>query len=285
MAPSDYEAFRERVQSSHDGLSRRLKQVASFVLDNPQAVAFDTVAEAAEAANVHGSTLVRFAHRFGFSGYSEMQQLIKRQQVAQLPDYSERIRMLQTRLGASDDMSAPHLLDEFITANMMSLEHMRNQIDPEDLQRAVELMDGADTVYICGVRRAFPVSMYFTYALSHIHVRSDTVDGLGYMSSDRLETIGPGDVFIAITFRPYSSVTLESLNIATRNGARVIVITDSDVAPVVRNAEIAFVIKDAEVRSFRSLTSTLCLAQTLCIALGYRRESKGKAGRRKGSRR
>ena len=81
---------------------------------------------------------------------------------------------------------------------------------------------------------------------------------------------------IAITFRPYSSFTLDSLEIATRKGASIIVITDSDLSPVVSKAEISFVVKDAEVRTFRSLTSSLCLAQTLCISLGYRRELKSK---------
>ena len=48
--------------------------------------------------------------------------------------------------------------------------------------------------------------------------------------------------------------------------------TDSELCPVANLADHLFVVREAEVRAFRSLNSTLCLAQTLCVALGYARQ-------------
>ena len=39
--------------------------------------------------------------------------------------------------------------------------------------------------------------------------------------------------------------------------------------PIARRADLCFEIKDAEFRQFRSLTASLCLAQTLVISYAY----------------
>lgn len=47
------------------------------------------------------------------------------------------------------------------------------------LQRAVELLAQADTIYVVGLRRSFSVAAYLTYALSHLECRPVQLHGLG----------------------------------------------------------------------------------------------------------
>jgi len=51
--------------------------------------------------------------------------------------------------------------------------------------------------------------------------------------------------------------------------AQVIAISDSRLSPIARRADLCFEVKDAEFRKFRSLTASLCLAQTLVISYAY----------------
>ncbi len=78
------------------------------------------------------------------------------------------------------------------------------------------------------------------------------------------------DVVIAISFRPYADETAGVVDRAIANGASVIAISDSRLSPIAGNANVCFEIKDAEVRQFRSLTASLCLAQTLVISYAYK---------------
>ncbi len=64
--------LQDDIRSRYDSLSKRLKQVAQYILDNSNSVAFDTVASIAQHADVPPSTLIRFANAFGFSGFNEM---------------------------------------------------------------------------------------------------------------------------------------------------------------------------------------------------------------------
>jgi len=271
---NNLDELNNRIKSEYDALSPRLKEVANFIIDNPQTIAFDTLATIATSIGTHASTLVRFANYFGYSGFSEVQQLFKERQLSQSLDYSGRIRRLQTEIGDNTEVSPLQLLKEFTEANLLSLEHLRNHIDDNDLEQAVDMMDKTSSIYICGIRRAFPVTMYFTYALNHIEVRCHAIDGLGSMQLAQAKCITDQDLMIAITFRPYAQDTRDVVEAAHERGAKIILITDSELSPLEKYADLTFSVRDAEVRSFRSLNSTMCLAQTLSISLGFRRESR-----------
>ncbi|EGP19988.1 SIS domain-containing protein, partial [Halomonas sp. TD01] len=59
---------------------------------------------------------------------------------------------------------------------------------------------------------------------------------------------------------------------AHQRGLPIVVITDSSLSPLARFADVAFVVNEAEVKSFRGLTASLCLTQALAIALGVRQD-------------
>ena len=273
--PSTLDEMHERLAAERAGLSRRLETVAAWVVAHPESVALDTLAEIAAKAGVHASTLVRFAHRFGFGGFSELQRLHRGHVHEHFADYGARIRTLQRSLGA-DEVDASRLLGEFTEANLVALERLRAGTDPEALDAAVELLDGARAIHVCGIRRAFPVAMYFAYALPHIGLTCHAIDGLGLMHAEQARCIGAGEALVAVTFAPYAEATRSVIRTARGNGARTVLLTDSRDCPSAEDADVTFAVRDAEVRSFRSLNASLCLAQTLCIALGFRRE--GRAG-------
>jgi DNA-binding MurR/RpiR family transcriptional regulator len=77
---------------------------------------------------------------------------------------------------------------------------------------------------------------------------------------------------IAISYAPYAEETLAVAQAAVQRGARLIAITDSRMSPLAREAHIALIVQDNSTFGFRSLTSTMGLAQSLFIALAYRLE-------------
>lgn len=270
--PDSLEILRSEIARRYDELSPRLKQVASYVLDNPNDIALETLAVIAERCNAQPSTIVRFAKVFGYQGASEMQRLFRDEilSASPSPSYSERIRQFRERSNAVDWLSPFNVMHDFTESNIIALEHLREAVRKEDLDRSIELMHRAHTVYLAGVRRAFPVAAYLAYSLSHVEKRAFLLDGVAGMTSEQSWMLGPEDVVIAVSFRPYASDTAAVAERAAANGAPLIAISDSRLSPIARNAEVCFEIKDAEVRQFRSLTASMCLAQTLVISYAYK---------------
>ncbi len=270
QAPQDYSELEIRITQDYSTLSRRLQQTARFLLDHPQEVAFATVAKLAEQADVTPSTLIRFANNFGFSGFSEMQQLFRVRLVDELPNYTERIRAVRSATGETPDST--QLLWEFAEANREVLEQLPGRIDPQQLERALDVFEQADTIHVMGARRSFVVASYMTYALHHVDKRTFLVNGLGGMYGEQIKSIGPRDALLVVSFSPYAEESRSAASEARERGIPLVVITDSNLSPLARLGDVVLVVHEAEVKSFRGLTASLCLTQTLAIALGVRQE-------------
>jgi DNA-binding MurR/RpiR family transcriptional regulator len=268
--PKTLEELTVVISEQYPNLSKRLSQVAQFLLDHPNEIAFGTVAVISKDAGVHPSTLVRFANTFGYSGFSEMQRLFQQELLQETPSYQERIRQSQQEADVNKD--AP-LLNQFVNANTQALDQLVDTIASHDMEKAIDILAAAKATYIVGVRRAFVVSTYFSYALRHIDRRAYLVDGVGGMYKEQASTIQSEDAMIAISFTPYAEETRAVAEVAVKKKVPLILITDSLLSPLASEAAVCFVVKEAEVNHFRSLSSSLCLAQSLSIGLAYRLEN------------
>src|SRR5918911_5230089 len=61
------------IQARFDEFSRSQKDVAQYIVDHLDEVAFQTAEELARRANTSSSTVVRFAQALGFDGFPELQ--------------------------------------------------------------------------------------------------------------------------------------------------------------------------------------------------------------------
>jgi DNA-binding MurR/RpiR family transcriptional regulator len=274
-APASFGALRTEISARHPEMSQRLRQVAEYALENPNDMALETVATIATRAGVQPSTLIRFAKTMGFDGFTDMQRLFRTHLLDRQPIYAERLRALETEGGSVPD-GASGVLDHFIEAGTRALAHLRHEIRPEALERAVDLLAGAEHVYIIGQRRSFPVASYFAYALSHLGRRMYLLDGVGGLLQQQLRTMGAEDVLLAISFKPYAPETVEACRQAVSNSVPLLAITDTALSPLVPLATVALEVEEAQVKGFRSLAATMCLAVSMVVALGRRLERQGR---------
>ena len=92
--PTTVDELRAEILKRYDGLSKRLQQIARYVLDEPNELALETLAVIADRSGVQPSAIVRFAKGFGFDGASQMQRLFRDGLLSSHAalGYSERVR-------------------------------------------------------------------------------------------------------------------------------------------------------------------------------------------------
>ena len=80
--------FFENIRKLYAGLTNTQKQVADFILDHPDAVAFKRLEELSMMIGVSTTSVIRFARSVGYKGYTDMQQDMQQSIVgkASLPD-------------------------------------------------------------------------------------------------------------------------------------------------------------------------------------------------------
>jgi len=248
-------------------LSNRLQLVARYLLAHPDTVAFGTTATIAQGAGVHASALVRFANAFGFSGFTEMQKLFKNRLLQTSPDYQSRIMAVQQDQSVPVTQAGLRYLQQIAAANEAAMVQLCDELDAGLLQQACELLAKARLIHIQGARRSYPVASYASYLLSNTGLPVHLLDGVGYMQTGPLNLLGADDVLLAISFAPYAAETQQVISRAAAAGCRIIVITDHRLSPLTAQADVALLVREAEVHSFRSLNASMSLIQALVLAL------------------
>jgi DNA-binding MurR/RpiR family transcriptional regulator len=150
-------------------LPKRLQQAAAFVVDHPDKIAFGTAARIAALAHIQPSTLVRFAKSIGYAGFSELQVFRSR-----LRDRSPDFGAAPNALTMGEDVAdRPRRLPfGFADSRLVSLERLKETVLANDLAAAINLLAGAQLVYLLGQRRAYPVSAYLAYCLAKLGIEA-----------------------------------------------------------------------------------------------------------------
>jgi DNA-binding MurR/RpiR family transcriptional regulator len=269
--PRDFETLKGLLVASRNDLPPRLIQVAAFALENPDEFALGTAASIAAQASVQPSTLIRFAKRLGYAGFSDLQDVFRSELKSTWPsDYRERIE----RLNAARKGSGPHpLLSGFAESAILSLERLVAHGSEEDIERAAGILAGANVIYLLGMRRAFPIASYLAYAFGKLGIRAVVVDHLAGLGPEQVTEASEQDALVSISFTPYTPMTVELTERLHRSGVPVIALTDSPFSPLSPNSTVKFEVPESDFSGFRSLAATFCLAMSLAVATGAKRNN------------
>lgn len=277
--PRDFDGLRALILSKRQSLPKRIAQVAAYALDNPDEIAFGTAASIAVSAGVQPSTLIRFAQHLGFDGFTSLQGVFRGRLRERNSSYEERLNVLR---GDVRDGAAHHkVLDGFLTASSKSLDIMARTLDESVLDRAVEALAAADTIYILARRRSYPVASYIAYALGKLKVRNQLVESAAGLSPEIVAFATPRDAVLAVSFSPYAPATIEDARILSERGVPVVAITDSAFSPLVQFSKVWFEVAEADFGGFRTLSATMALSMTLAVGIADARHARRK-GKDKG---
>jgi|SRR5690625_841130 len=278
--PANAEALRAAILERYESLSKRLQQIARYVLDEPNAVALETLAVLAERCGVQPSAIVRFAKSFGFDGATQMQRLFRDGLLSGSASlgYGERVRQFKREVDGKSISEPKQVLGEFVEGNVMAMQNLGAGMDTAKLAAAVKMLTRADTVYVAGFRRSFPVAAYLAYSLHQVDKKTVFIDSVGGMAGQQVHDIARNDLLIAVSYQPYAEEAVQLIDAASEKRCPVLSISDSLVSPVAKPATLVLQVREAEVRKFRSLSTSMCLAQALVISYAFAASAKaGKA--------
>ena len=270
LPPRDFDALRAAILARKGTLPKRLSQVAAYALDNPEEMAFMTTAGIAAAAAVQPSTLVRFAQQFGLDGFSSLQQIFRTRLRERNSTYDDRLRLI--REGGAGQGTG--ILHGFIEAGHRSLQALGSSIDPETLERGIETLSAAPTIYLIAKRRSFPIISYVAYAFGKLGVKFVGVGTASGMDDDLLHLAGPGDAAFVVSFSPYAPESAAQARSLAARGVPVVSLTDSAFSPLADCSRVSFLLAEADHAGFRSLSASMAFAMALTVAVAERRQSR-----------
>jgi len=269
--PRDFESLRSTIIERKANMPKRLAQVAAFALGNPDEIAFGTTASIAAASEVQPSTLVRLAHHLGYGGFSDLQSIFRERLRDRTLSYEERLVTLEQSSGDDEDAN---LLSGFIAAANQSVNRLAATVQSDTFTKAVNILAGAETIYLIAKRRSYPLTAHMTYAFSKLNIRHQIVASPNGVDPEMVQFATPKDAAIAASFSPYAADSLSQSQELADRGVPVIAITDSAFSPLAACATHWFEVAEADFAGFRSLSASMALTMALPVAIAERRRKR-----------
>ena len=254
------------IQSEFTKLSKGQKIIAQYILSNYDKAAFMTAAKLGETVGVSESTVVRFANAIGYEGYPELQKSLQELIKTKLTTV-QRVEMSKEY---SSDFT---ILKKVLKSDIDNIKGTLDEIDPQSIENVINKMITAKKIYIVGLRSSATIGEYLGFYLNFI---LDNVVLVNYGISDVFEQIlkiDSEDLVIGISFPRYSKRTFELLEYAKEQGASVVAITDSKLAPISTIAEDILITRSNMASFVDSLVAPFSVANALIVSVGMRKKA------------
>lgn len=254
-----------RMNEKYIKMSKGHKAIAAYISDHYDQAAFMTAAKLGETVGVSESTVVRFAMHLGYEGYPEFQNAL----AEWVKNKLNSVQKMGAKYGKS---TQSEILTSVLSADIEKIQDTIVNLDPAAFEAAVDIILGAQTIYLIGVRSCEPLADFLHFYLNMIRgnvvlVKTTSVSEM----FEQMIRVGEKDAVIGISFPRYSMRTLKAMEFANDRNAKVITITDSIHSPMNLYSSCNLLARSDMVSIVDSLVAPLSVINALVVALCLRR--------------
>lgn len=258
--------FNQIIKEGFSSLSPGQKRVAEYIKGHMDEGALHTAYQIGKKAGVSETTVIRFAYALGFSGFSDLQEKVRR-------DWLENKQTSQTEVSAAIDTTEESLFETVIQREKSVLEQLLNQGSSEDLWIAVDKIVQADRIFIGGFGSSYAAAYWFYYSLRQIRENVSISTPTGFMPEDVSE-FTEKSLVIVFSFPRYRNESLKLVNSAKQQKAGVLAITNRQLSPVGQIAELTLTTEEQIESSHNSIASVITLLEVLIAGIQSKDEER-----------
>jgi DNA-binding MurR/RpiR family transcriptional regulator len=266
------------IQARFDEFSRSQKDVAQYIVDHLDEVAFQTAEELARRANTSSSTVVRFSQALGFEGFPELQGSARE-------EYRRRVAAgLATANGNGPTAAAPLFsldqseFEKAVAADHVNVEETARRVSRRDVEAAIDAISQARRVLIAGTDQMAFFASYLRHLLMLLDLQADLVASPSQEALSRLGRIDAETLVIGLSAGRPHPLVVRAMKLARHRKARTVAITDATLSEVAKLAQVRLYYSSNSPAYVRSHTALLSMIQALAYGV-YSRDAEQYADR------
>ncbi|MBA2347037.1 MAG: MurR/RpiR family transcriptional regulator [Solirubrobacterales bacterium] len=281
IAPPPHEAHGHQtlsayIQARFEEFSRSQKDVAQYIVDHLDEVAFQTAEELARRANTSSSTVVRFSQALGFEGFPELQGSAR-----------EEYRRRHERTGGDHRAAAiveplfsldQSEFETAIAADHLNVEETARKASRTDIEAVIELIASSEKVLIAGTDQMAFFGSYLRHLLMLLDLRAETVASPSQETLARLGRVDENTLVIGLSAGRPHPLVVRAMKLARHRKAKTVAITDATLSEVAKLASVKLYYSSNSPAYVRSHTALLSMIQALAYGV-YARDAEQYADR------
>jgi DNA-binding MurR/RpiR family transcriptional regulator len=269
------ESLSTYIQARFEDFSRSQKDVAQYIVDHLDEVAFQTAEELARRANTSSSTVVRFSQALGFEGYPELQHSARE-------EYRRRHAKAPV-LGGVGPAAPLFSLDQnefetLLAADHVNVEDTARKVSRSEVEAAIEAIATTPRLLIAGTDQMAFFASYLRHLLMLLDLRAEIVASPSQEALGRLSRIDEQTLVIGLSAGRPHPLVVRAMKLARHRKARTMAITDATLSEVAKLAKIRLYYSSNSPAYVRSHTALLSMVQALAYGV-YARDADGYADR------
>jgi DNA-binding MurR/RpiR family transcriptional regulator len=235
-------------------------RVAEVVLADPEKVAFGTVADIAARAGTGGATVMRLATKAGFDGFKKLQEAVQEDLTTRLRPAAERIRVQKSN----------NILEGSANTETLNVHRTLDNVDPQGLKAAAKTLATGRSIAVLASDAAQGVASLFAADIGMLRSDVTSISGSTVGAVRLSSRLGKGDVLVVVDVARYDAAVVDLVGALHGAGVSIIALTDSALAPIARDASIAFTFANEGVGPFDSYVGALALLNLLVAEVARR---------------
>ena len=260
MAQSEIN-IKDQISNVFAVLGKRERSVARVLLREYPVSALATVARLAETSGVSTATVLRLTGKLGFAGYGDFQSAVKRDLRYHLQSPSDRMTINQSVIPKPKPDDLPSRMAAQFTQNIKQSFHA---IIAVDFDEAIELLsEKQKAIYCIGGRYSTHVAEVFSQYMAVLRKNVYFVSGQNEGWARYLAFIDKKSTIVVFDIRRYQHSVQQFAKLASKRGAKIILVTDSWADASELPANLQFHQASASVSPLDSLVGQFAFMETL----------------------
>ena len=237
-----------------NSLSPKARSLGNYIIKNPSKAVFMTTRELAETCKVSEATVFRFVAALGFKGYSNFQQALKDfvNTGMTLPDRADLKGIKEPGI----DGLHRNVLDE-----INDLKYLYETIDVKKMNQFVDHLAESKMIYVTGSRLSYTSAYYLGWSLTKIRKGVQILKGSDSITIDMISTAPPDCLIVLFATTRYPNELIRLSKLVRRLGHKLLVITDSNLSPVIQFADLSLVVPSKSIPFIGNVANMLCVIQ------------------------
>lgn len=263
MEKTGSQAVSERIARVYPTLPGAMRAFAKLVMEKPLVVARTSIHGAVKEVGVSVATANRFARLIGYKGYAEFRsELIRGFEGLYRP-----IDKLEASLKAPGTPAA--VIASSLAAIQRNIEMTQRNLSTASCNKAVTLIARAERRLVIGFDRAAHLGALLAAEMDlrcgHTTSVANADGAIGAVS--KMFRLGPRDVVIAIAFPRYFRETIALAQLAKKQRAKVVAITDNPGSPLASLADVSIYVSVEQEYSPNSDATVLAVIESMVAAV------------------
>ncbi|MDO5755838.1 MAG: MurR/RpiR family transcriptional regulator [Tissierellia bacterium] len=205
----------ERIRQLHMEYTATEEKVADYILNAEKSILGDSAEQLAKKVGVSAATVIRFAKKTGYSGFTDL-----KFQLAKLQDSTGKV--YAEEINTKDNLNT--IIQKTKQTHLQAIEQSFGLINEQKLEKALSLLENAKSIYLIGVGASGIIcdDLYYKFARidRKVHFNKDPHIQLTGIAHGTKE-----DLLLAISYSGETTEVITGAKYAKKQGMNVLSIT------------------------------------------------------------